>query len=101
MNVSMNAHNSAATATKQTSSSSSSSSSSSTSSASSYSTLSTTFMSLLMAELKNQDPTSPMNSAEMVGQMVNLNQLNTLLNIQSILTNALGTGTSTTTTTTK
>lgn len=34
-----------------------------------------TFLSLLVKELQNQDPTAPMDSTAMVGQMISLNQL--------------------------
>ena len=75
---------------------SSTSTGSSSSSSSSATDLTSTFMDLLMAELKNQDPMSPMDTAEMVNQMVNLNELNTQLGIESLLTNSLGTSTSST-----
>jgi flagellar basal-body rod modification protein FlgD len=41
----------------------------------------TTFLSLLTQELKNQDPTAPMDSTAMVGQMISLNQLAQLTSI--------------------
>lgn len=43
------------------------------------------FMTLLMAELKNQDPMNPMSSSEMMGQIAQLNTLNTLVSIQDTL----------------
>lgn len=46
-----------------------------------------TFLSLLIAELKTQDPTSPMDASQMVGQMVSLNQLNELIGIRQWLEN--------------
>jgi flagellar basal-body rod modification protein FlgD len=49
-------------------------------------------MSLLLAELQTQDPTAPMDTTAMVGQMVSLNQLDELMSIQSILQNSLGSG---------
>lgn len=49
-------------------------------------------MSLLLAELQSQDPTAPMDTTAMVGQMVSLNQLDELMSIQSILQNSLGSG---------
>jgi len=55
--------------------------------------LDSTFMSLLLAELQCQDPTAPMDTTAMVGQMVSLNQLNELISIQSILQNSLGSAT--------
>jgi flagellar basal-body rod modification protein FlgD len=47
-----------------------------------------TFLQLLVTELKSQDPTSPMDPTQMVGQMFSMNQLNSLLSIQQILQNA-------------
>jgi len=42
-----------------------------------------TFMQLLLAELKNQDPLEPMNNSEMVGQMAQLNSLQQLTSISA------------------
>jgi len=42
-----------------------------------------TFMQLLLAELKNQDPLEPMNNSEMVAQMAQLNSLQQLTSISS------------------
>jgi flagellar basal-body rod modification protein FlgD len=50
-------------------------------------------MSLLLAELQSQDPTAPMDTTAMVGQMVSLNQLDELISIQGILQNSLGSST--------
>lgn len=50
-----------------------------------------TFLSLLVTELKSQDPTSPMDPTQMVGQMLSMNQLNELISINQTLQNALGT----------
>jgi flagellar basal-body rod modification protein FlgD len=47
--------------------------------------LDTTFLNLLIAELKSQDPTAPMDATQMVGQMVSLNQLDQLIGIHQIL----------------
>jgi flagellar basal-body rod modification protein FlgD len=44
-----------------------------------------TFLNLLVTELQNQDPTSPVDPTQMVGQMVSLNQLNQLMAINSTL----------------
>ncbi len=44
-----------------------------------------TFLSLLVQELQNQDPTAPMDSTAMVGQMISLNQLNQLTSIDQVL----------------
>ena len=60
--------------------------------------LGSTFLSLLVQELKNQDPTQPMDPTAMVGQMISLNQLNQLIGINQALTpstTAATTGTST------
>lgn len=40
-----------------------------------------TFLNLLVKELQNQDPTAPMDSTAMVGQMISLNQLDQLISI--------------------
>jgi flagellar basal-body rod modification protein FlgD len=55
----------------------------------------TTFLNLLVKELQNQDPTSPMDSTQMVGQMISLNQLDQLISINQTLSSAT-TSTSTT-----
>lgn len=49
------------------------------------SSVGTTFMNLLVKELQNQDPTSPMDSTAMVGQMISLNQLDQLMSINQDL----------------
>lgn len=59
-----------------------------------------TFLSLLTQELQNQDPTAPMDSTEMVGQMISLNQLDQLASINQVVTNAFGQGSTTATGTT-
>ena len=46
----------------------------------------TTFLNLLVQELQNQDPSSPMDSTQMVGQMISLNQLDQLISINQNLT---------------
>jgi len=43
--------------------------------------LGTTFLNLLATELQNQDPTAPVDSTAMVGQMISLNQLDQLISI--------------------
>ncbi len=55
-----------------------------------------TFLSLLVNELQNQDPTAPMDSTAMVGQMISLNQLNQLTSINQVLTKGLSTTTAST-----
>ena len=67
----------------------------SSSSQTSLSSLGTTFMQLLVQELQNQDPTAPMDSTQMVGQMISLNQLDQVASINQLLTSKLGGTTST------
>jgi len=47
-----------------------------------------TFLQLLVTELQSQDPTSPMDPTQMVGQMLSMNELNQLISINQTLTNA-------------
>jgi flagellar basal-body rod modification protein FlgD len=54
------------------------------------------FLSLLTTELQNQDPTSPMDSTQMVSQMISLNQLNQIIAIRELMPTA-STGTTTST----
>lgn len=65
-------------------------SASSASSDSSLQSIESTFLTLLVQELQNQDPTAPMDSTQMVGQMISLNQLDQLASINQVVTNALG-----------
>ncbi|MDQ2925801.1 MAG: flagellar hook capping protein [Acidobacteriota bacterium] len=44
-----------------------------------------TFLSLLVKELQNQDPTAPVDSTAMVGQIISLNQLDQLIAIKQTL----------------
>ncbi len=53
----------------------------------SSSDLQSTFLNLLVTELQNQDPTSPVDPTEMVSQMVSLNQLDQLISINQTLGN--------------
>ena len=48
-------------------------------------TAGTTFLNLLVKELQNQDPSAPMDSTAMVGQMISLNQLDQLMSINQDL----------------
>jgi flagellar basal-body rod modification protein FlgD len=64
-----------------------------TSTTSSSSSLSSTFLNLLATELQNQDPTAPVDSTAMVGQMISLNQLDQLISINQSLTGSTGTST--------
>lgn len=69
----------------------------------SLTSLGSTFLQLLTQELQNQDPTAPMDSTQMVGQMISLNQLDQLASINQLLTtqfsstSAPSSGTNTTT----
>lgn len=51
----------------------------------SLTSLGSTFLNLLTQELKNQDPTAPMDATAMVGQMISLNQLDQLISINQTL----------------
>jgi flagellar basal-body rod modification protein FlgD len=48
--------------------------------------LDTTFLQLLTAQLQNQDPTSPMDPNQFLGQLVQLNSLEQLIGIRQLLT---------------
>lgn len=51
------------------------------------------FLTLLIAELKSQDPTSPTDPTEMIGQLVGFNSLEQLIEIrQTVQGLASGTG---------
>ncbi len=50
-----------------------------------------TFLSLLVTELKAQDPTAPMDPTQMVAQMLSMNQLDQLIQINQTLQTALPT----------
>src|SRR5580700_2917580 len=63
-----------------------------TSSSNTTSSLSSTFLNLLATELQNQDPTAPVDSTAMVGQMISLNQLDQLISINQTVTGSTGTG---------
>ncbi len=67
---------------------SSTSSSTSSSSALGGSSTSSTFLNLLVKELQNQDPTAPVDSTAMVGQMISLNSLDQLISINQTLSTA-------------
>lgn len=60
--------------------------SSTSASGTSASSLQSTFLNLLVTELQNQDPTSPVDPTQMVSQMVSLNELNELVSINQTLT---------------
>ncbi|WP_133649608.1 flagellar hook assembly protein FlgD [Paraburkholderia flava] len=65
---------------------SSSSSSSSTSSATSGSDLQNTFLQLLIAQMKNQDPTNPMDSSQMTSQLAEINTVTGISQLNTSLT---------------
>jgi len=50
----------------------------------------TTFLQLLCTELQCQDPTSPVDPTQMVGQMISLNQLDQLISINQNTTPTTG-----------
>lgn len=64
--------------------------SSGTTSSSSTDSIGSTFLSLLVQELQNQDPTDPMDSTAMVGQMISLNQLDQLISINQAVGGSTG-----------
>jgi flagellar basal-body rod modification protein FlgD len=66
----------------------SSSGSSSTSGSMDATNIGSTFLSLLSQELQNQDPTNPVDSTAMVGQMISLNQLDQLISINQSISQA-------------
>jgi flagellar basal-body rod modification protein FlgD len=53
--------------------------------AKSASSMDGTFLKLLTTELQNQDPTAPMDSTQMVSQMISLNQLNQTIAIRELV----------------
>jgi flagellar basal-body rod modification protein FlgD len=79
--------------TKANATTGSSGSSGSDSNSLSVDNLGSTFLQLLSQELQNQDPTSPIDPTQMVGQMISLNQLDQLIGINQTLTDATGTST--------
>jgi len=81
---------------KAADSTSTTSTSSSTSGSSSAGDLGTTFLSLLAQELQNQDPTAPVDSTAMVGQMISLNQLDQLISINQGINSSSTPGTTAT-----
>lgn len=56
----------------------------------SSSDLSSMFMQLLIAELKSQNPSSPQDPTQFVGQLVQFNSLSELEKIRSLLQTAAG-----------
>src|ERR1700744_5687381 len=78
-------------ATAKAAATSNSSSSTTDTSGLSGTTTGQTFLNLLVKELQNQDPTAPMDSTAMVGQMISLNQLDQLISINQVLGSATST----------
>jgi flagellar basal-body rod modification protein FlgD len=81
-------------ATSGTSSAKADASSSSSSTTSSSATISANdFLTLLVTEMKNQDPTSSTDPNEYINQLVNVNSLEQLISINQTLTTDLGSST--------
>lgn len=57
------------------------------------------FLTLLVTEMKNQDPTANRDPNEYINQLVQVNSLQQLISINEVLTNSLGEPASTTSTT--
>jgi flagellar basal-body rod modification protein FlgD len=78
----------------------SSASSSSSSSSSTNGLDANDFMSLLVSELQNQDPTQPLDPTTFMSQLVQLNTLEQTMQINSLLQEEFGTSSSTSTSST-
>jgi flagellar basal-body rod modification protein FlgD len=83
---------SATTAKAKANAVSSNGATSSSSTTTSGTNIGTTFLNLLAQELQNQDPTAPVDSTAMVGQMISLNQLDQLISINQSVTGSTATG---------
>lgn len=53
------------------------------------------FLTLLVTEMQNQDPTADVDPNEYINQLVNVNSLEQLISINQVLTNSLGTSSTT------
>jgi flagellar basal-body rod modification protein FlgD len=93
----MQIHNLSTPATTSSTASTSSSSSSSTSTAGLDSS---DFMSLLVAEIQNQDPTQPLDPTTFMSQLVQLNTLEQTMDINSLLQEEFGASSTTSTSST-
>ena len=93
MSLTITPSNPTVTAPSRRASSTEGASNSTNSKQTSLDSLGSTFMQLLVQELQNQDPTAPMDSTQMVGQMISLNQLDQVASINQLLTNTFGTTT--------
>lgn len=80
-------HARASTTAKSASSSDSSSSSSSSATADNTTVTANDFLTLLVSELKNQDPTQPTDPTTYIQQLVGVNSLQQLIQINQGLTN--------------
>ena len=101
MIVSSNSTQSAATSSAATQAPSASTSASSSSSASATASKKgamgqTEFLKLLVTQMKNQDPTNPMDNQQLTAQMAQFSSLEQLMNINTGLTNLLSASNSTT-----
>jgi flagellar basal-body rod modification protein FlgD len=85
-------------ATSSASTSSSSSASSALAGATDQLTKESTFLQLLVAQIKNQDPLNPTDSIQFVGQLVQFSQLEQLLGINQGVQSLVGSTTATTAT---
>ena len=84
------------TSTYSTDSTTTSSSSSTTSSSSNSSLGQTEFLTLLVTQMKNQDPTNPMDNQQLTAQMAQFSSLEQLININTGLASLLSASNSTT-----
>jgi flagellar basal-body rod modification protein FlgD len=82
------------TGTKANASSTTGTTTSTSASSGSPASIGATFLSLLAQELQNQDPTAPVDSTAMVGQMISLSQLGQLVSMNQILSAASSTASS-------
>jgi flagellar basal-body rod modification protein FlgD len=84
-----------ATSTNSTSATADTTSSSSDTSSSSSTISANDFLTLLVTEMKNQDPTADTDPNEYINQLVNVNSLEQLISINQTLTTDLGSSTPT------
>jgi flagellar basal-body rod modification protein FlgD len=82
----MNGTNSASSSTKSTKSASSATSSTGSTTGTSATDLQNTFLQLLVAQLKNQDPTNPMDSSQMTSQLAQINTVSGISQLNTTLT---------------
>jgi len=94
MAVSMNTNSIAGSPLPAATAATGTSNTTSTATSSATTNIGSTFLNLLVQELQNQDPTAPMDSTAMVGQMISLNQLDQLTSINQELGGSSSTSTS-------